>query len=194
MPGQIFSETSDHSLNPSASKSDKNDFAEAPSDEEQDLNAMVGETDKSNRDDVHAATDNALPPEGKARARSGTRSKGAPIRNDKTASTDEPQEPLDSQSVAGGKDKASIELSALKQKAMDFVQKGSEEIAQLYAHAYDDVKDVSKKVQERMKGKPHRIAMGAAGVVGLGVVLAKKYSQNRSLKANGPTPSDAMGS
>jgi ElaB/YqjD/DUF883 family membrane-anchored ribosome-binding protein len=72
-----------------------------------------------------------------------------------------------------------LELSTLKQKAMDLMQKGGEEISHRYADAFEDMKDVSKRVQEQMKDKPYQIAMSAAGVVGLGMVLVKRLNQRR---------------
>ncbi|RYZ59298.1 MAG: hypothetical protein EOP07_04440 [Proteobacteria bacterium] len=82
--------------------------------------------------------------------------------------------------LAAEKSSNSLEISELKQKAMDLMQKGGEEISHRYAHAFEDMKDVSKKVQEQMKDKPYQIAMSAAGVVGLGMVLAKRFNQRHS--------------
>lgn len=86
------------------------------------------------------------------------------------------------------KSSSPLEMSALKQKAMDLMQKGGEEISHRYAHAFDDMKDVSKKVQEQMKDKPYQIAMSAAGVVGLGMVLAKRFNQRHSKPHVDPSP------
>ncbi len=91
----------------------------------------------------------------------------------------------DAQSFAGKIAKSS---DFFKQKAKDLVTRGSETIASRYPNAYDDVKIASRKVQDEIKKQPHKIAMGAAGVVGLGVLLAKRYSQTRDVKTPRDTP------
>jgi len=78
--------------------------------------------------------------------------------------------------------------ATLTQKAKEIVTRSSEELTDRYGHAFEDVKVASKKVQEEIKKQPYRIVMGAAGVVGLGLVLAKRYTQGR-----GKVPASSSG-
>ena len=201
MSVQSFAEASDRSLHPTDAKSDKNYFAEIPHEAPLDIKSKAPqEQDDENEHEIEYAVhngtqihksetvSNAPDDKSQARATGSSRSKAPKLK------TKASHEKADDRTTKSGneKTKVTVELSGLKQKALDLVHKGSDEIAHRYSHVYDDMKDVSKKVSDRMKGKPYQIAMGAAGVVGLGVVLAKKYSQNRSVKSPGSPASDSL--
>ncbi|MBC7533213.1 MAG: hypothetical protein H7318_16710 [Oligoflexus sp.] len=201
MSVQSFAEASDRSLHPTDAKSDKNYFAGIPQEAPLDIKSRAHEEqDDENENEIeyaapeepqiHESETVSHAPHGKSQARAAgsSRSKAPKL---KTKASHEKAHDRTAKS-GNEKTKAPVELSSLKQKALDLVHKGSDEIAHRYSHVYDDMKDVSKKVSDRMKGKPYQIAMGAAGVVGLGVVLAKKYNQNRRVKSPGSPASDSL--
>ncbi len=200
MSVQSSAETSDRSLRPTDPKSDKNYSGsmtqEAPSDpENHSIDSASNEGETALRRDSSADNDPLAfdAGEGKDRSRSGaTRSKSSKRKASVSASVEDAEGASESETPADRK--STIEFSNLKQRALEFVQKSGDEIVQRYGHAFDDVKEVSKKVGESMKGKPYQLAMGAAGVVGLGVVLAKRYSQNRSVKSSPSEANESMSS